>query len=546
MSTQRPEPTGPASVDVRASLEELLRDLGRPAAYGLDDDEHVDVIQTHISVVFLAGDRAYKVKKPAKFWGLVDYSTFDLRRHWCEEEVRLNQRLAPNVYVGVRPVVRREGRLFVGGEGEVVEHAVVMVRLAEGATWAERLAADTVAHDDVEHVARMIAHFHAQHPLDADTTEHDPVELFDDVLRRNFASTEQATGDVFPQAPHDRAVARMRALLDDARPTLAQRVADGRTVDGHGDLRPDHVVFHAGRWDIIDCVEFTTRLRHVDPLSDLAFLSMGLTVLGRPDLGRHLEEAYVKASGEGDADLLLPLFRAYRAHVRAMVGFVTSQEEEISESQRAACVTSARRYFALAWAESFAGATPPIVVLRGPSGTGKSVLASSFAALLRADIIRSDVVRKELLGMEPTDRPDEEAKADVYGADMSRRTYSALLDYARTAVTRGHCAILDATYLLRSSRDEARALARELRVPFAIIDITCEPDVIRERLAKRTARGDDASDADFSIYEQQMQEADPLGDEERGIVVAHESGADVEPMLMRLLEVFEAQVGANG
>jgi len=225
-----------------------------------------------------------------------------------------------------------------------------------------------------------------------------------------------------------------------------------------------------------------------------------------------------------------------------MVGFVTSREEEVPQAQRTSSAALARRYFTLAWAESFAGATPPIVVLRGPSGSGKSHLTATFCSWLRAETIRSDVVRKTLLGMEPTDRPDEAAKAEVYGAEMSGRTYAALLDQARDNVGHGHGAILDATYLLRSSRDEARALALELGVPFAIIDITCTPDVIRERIAKRTASGDDASDADYAIYEQQMAEAEPLDEEEQVFAVSHVSGEDVEPMVMRLLEILESQV----
>ena len=529
--------------EVGVPLDALVDGLSEPAAFGLHDDVPVDVVQTHASVVFLAGEFAWKVKKPVRFWDLLDYGTVAARAHWCAEEVRLNRRLAPELYVGVDPIVRRDGALEVGGdglEGTVVDHAVKMRRFDESRSLAARLAREGGTDLDlIDGVARMIAAFHRANRLEHEDAL-DVVDAFETVLQKNFDGTPLEDNAVFPLAPHAALRERLLEQLALHRPQLEARSAAGRIVDGHGDIRLDHVLELDDGWVIVDCVEFSTVLRHIDPVSDLAFLSMDLVASGYPVLAAELETAYAAAADEHDMAPLLPLFRGYRAYVRATVDYHASLEPELA-ARATAQADGARAHLALAWTESRAGARPPIVVLRGPSGSGKSYLSRAIAPLLRAEVVRSDVVRKALLDMAPTDRPDAEDVEVVYGREMSIRTYAALLDRARAGVEDGHAVLLDATYLLRAPRDEARLLASELGVPFAIIDLDCPREVIEERIAARGARGDDASDADVAVYLQQLREAEPLGPEEQVHVVPFDATSSPMPLLMDLITCLVAQ-----
>jgi hypothetical protein len=349
----------------------------------------------------------------------------------------------------------------------------------------------------------------------------------------------------FPARVHAGLRTRLLRRLWQERGRIRRRVRAGLMTDGHGDIRLEHVIRRAGRTSIVDCCEFSTTLRHVDPLSDAAFLSMDLSARGRPDLAAVYERAWCEASGDPDAPWLLPLYRAYRAHVRAMVDEQSCRRPEVPEATRERKSRGALRTMALAWSETRAGAVPPVIVLRGAAGVGKSWLATRIAPWLRAEVVRSDVVRKELLGVDPTWRPGPGAKEEVYGAAMHERTYRALLQRAGEALDRGRAAILDATYLKRFTREEVRAFAAARGAPYAVLDVTCEEAEVRRRLVARAREGRDASDADQAIYEEMMRTAEPLKGDEAALFASHRSGRPAEEALMPLLDVLEAQLDAG-
>jgi len=530
-------------LEVRVPLAELIAAFSEPGA--LVEGETAQVIQTHISVVFLAGKRAWKVKKPVRLWGLVDYGTVAAREHWCREEIRLNRRMAADIYLGVVPITRTDGRLTMGGDGEVVEHAVEMIRLAAGTTMLERVEAGAVKPEEMERVGRFLAEFHAQNPLEDEAARGAPASRFGRVIQRNLRASGAGVPERFPALVHAGLVTRMARRLWRARGRLRRRVQEGRVVDGHGDIRLEHVVRFRGRTAIIDCCEFNEVLRYIDPLSDAAFLSMDLIVHGHPELAEAYERAYLEHAGEMDGAELLPLYRAYRAQVRAMVDDTSCRAPEIDEATHRRKALGALRCMALAWSQARTGAPAPLIVLRGAAGTGKSWLATRLAPWLGAEIIRSDVVRKELLGLEPTWRPDRAEKREVYGAEMHARTYAAVLVRARETVESGRAAFLDATYLQRHTRDAVHEVAREVDAPFVILDVTCDPDVVRERLLARAAQGDDASDADQEIYEEMMRSAEPIDEEEAAYTTVFESGRPAEEAILPLVEVIERQVDAR-
>jgi len=548
------EPADLPPPEVRLPLATLIEDLARPGA--IVDGEVAEVVQTHISVVFLAGKRAIKVKKPLRLWGFLDYGTLAARRAMCEAEVRLNQRLAPNVYKGIVGIVGghdvpARGDLHVVREGEVaeadvLEWAVEMVRLPKGATMLERLEGGTLLAADLERAGRRLAAFHAEHRLEGDEAKNGLPSRLAHVFRRNLAASAEGVPDPFPARVHEGLRVRMIRRLALVRQRIRRRVVEGRMVDGHGDIRLEHVIRHGGRTAIVDCCEFTPILRHIDPLSDAAFLGMDLRVHGRPDLAAVFEQSYLEHSGDPDAASLLPLYRAYRAQVRAMVDLQACLRPEVDAATKARKSLGARRTLALAWSQARSGAVPPVIVMRGPAGVGKSWLATQIAPWLGADVIRSDVVRKALLGVDPTWRPTKAAKAEVYGTPMHERTYRELIERGREAIRAGRAAILDATYLKKFTREDVRTMALEEGAPYAVLDVTCEPEVVRRRLIARAAEGQDASDADQAIYDEMMATAEPMVGAEAAWASTFASGRPAEDAVLPLLDVLEAQCDARG
>lgn len=532
------------------SLDALLRGLSDPGAYPEEDwagtapaARRVEVVQTHISAVFLTTRTAYKVKKPLRLWGFLDYGTREQRRHWCEEEVRLNRRLAPDVYLGVTPVVEGAGgRLLVGGaSGEPVEHAVRMRRFAEASTLAARLEAGGVTPADLERLGEVVGRFHAQHALSAEQRAGVPPAAFRSVLAQNVSATRAFVPALFPAAVHDDVERRFAGVLEALAPRLAARHAPSRLVDGHGDLRLEHVLLEASGPAVIDCVEFTTTLRHIDRCSDAAFLVMDLLAHGRPDLARVFARAWVRATGD-PGDGLWGLYAAYRAHVRAKVDATTSAEGEVPAAQRAAKAVSARHHLALAWSLLRQGAAPAALVLvRGLSGSGKSVLAAALAPWLMATHVRSDVVRKALFGLAPLARPSGREVDALYSPAASERTYAEVLRQGLASAEAGLPALLDATFLKRAHREPVYEAARRAALPVVVVDVSAPDAVVRQRLTDRRARGDDASDADTAVYEAQVLSAEPVGPGEADIVLPHVSGTDPSRLLLAILERLVAR-----
>ncbi|MFO0800932.1 MAG: AAA family ATPase [Gemmataceae bacterium] len=481
------------------TLPDLLAGLADPAAYP-DAPAQVEVRQTHISAVFLAGAYVYKVKKPVNF-GFLDFSTLERRRHYCEEEVHLNRRLAPHVYLGVVPVTADGGRLRVGGEGEPVEWAVKMVRLQDGTSLLDRLRRGEVGSAEVERLAAFLAEFHRTAAGGPEVALGGRFEVVAANARDNFAQAVTHVGGTVSAAVFTRLREQTDGWLDRLRPLIDARAARGVPRDTHGDLHLDHVYAHPdGRPFAIDCIEFSSRFRHADPAADLAFLLMDLRFHHRPDLAAELEHAYVLASGDRELAAVLPFYVAYRAVVRAKVEGMEWAETEVPAAERAAAAARARGHWLLALGVLDEPARrPALLFIGGLPGTGKSHLARRVAVAAGFEVIRADVVRKDLAGLRETDRGDPE----LYAPAHTERTYAECLRRAATLLFEGKRVLLDATFRAAARRRAVAELARSLRVP--VMGVVCEArsETVRDRLAARTG---DASDATWQTYLQQLGE----------------------------------------
>ena len=364
-------------------VPQLIEALSAPSAYP-QPAETVEVHQTHISIVFLAGSLAYKIKKPVDL-GFVSYRTLERRRHFCEEEVRLNRRLAPEIYLGVVAVTRQDGAIRMDGTGEVVEWAVKMKRLPDAATLRAHLERDDVGVEAFEELACRLARFHAAADSGDKVSAGGSFEAIARNARENFEQSAPQVGVTLSKSTLDRLKVRTEAALAHLRSIIEDRALRGIPRDTHGDLRLDHVYWFPernppGDWIMVDCIEFDERFRYADPVADVAFLAMELTLLGRDDLAGSFVDAYLRASGDEQGRSLLSFYQAYRAAVRGKVEGMKLAQGEIPKLQRAAAQTRARALwlFALAELEDACG-RPCLVLLAGLPGTGKSSLARALA-----------------------------------------------------------------------------------------------------------------------------------------------------------------------
>lgn len=438
-----------------------------------------EIRRTHISTVFLTGDRVYKCKRPVSL-GFVDYSTRALRQAACEAEIALNRRLAPDVYLGV---VELDGPEEVRGEP-----AVEMVRLRDEDSLLARLERGEVDRGLVAAVGRVIGAFHAGAPGDDLAREAGAPERFAHHVRENF----DQTADHVPATCHPDLYRRVReaslAALPTLLPTLAARSAAGRVRDGHGDLRLEHVyVDAAGAIRVIDGVEFNPAYRCGDVALDLAFLAMDLRVRSRRDLAAALIDAWVSVTGDEGARAILPPFVAYRSIVRAKVAGFTAAAEP---ARRAALTERARRHWSLAWGELAGPGRPALVGVGGRPGTGKSTVSRA----LPMPVIRTDVVRKELANVDAaTALPPHD-----YSPAARGRVYDACFLRAEALLARGEGAVIDASFTGDAWRRRLLALGERWAVPTALLRCEAPRTVVAHRLEARTG---DASDADLAVYD---------------------------------------------
>lgn len=482
-------------------IARLIDELSRPAAYP-HDVEAVEVRQTHISAVFLAGSFAYKVKKPLDL-EFLDFTTLEKRRHFCREEVRLNRRLAPEVYLGAVPIVRAGTGLRVGGDGEPVEYAVKMRRLPDDARLLSLVERDALEPGVLDRLGARIAAFHREAESGTSIARFGRFDVVAGNARENLEQSRSHVGSTISEEVHRRLATRLEEVLESLRPVIEDRARRQVPRDTHGDLHLDHVYLFPEREPpgdlvVIDCVEFNERFRYADPVADMAFLAMDLVSHGRRDLERRFSDAYFRAARDPEGRRLLPFYRSYRGGVRGKVEGIAAGDEEVPVDERRRAAQRARGHWLLALSEiERPGRRPALLLVAGLPGTGKSTLARRLADRAGFRVIASDRVRKEIAGLDPDASAEADFGEGIYTAESSRRTYEACLDRSREVLFRGGRVLVDATF--RRERDRARFLrsAREWGVRAALLVCEAPPDVVRGRLRDRQGG---VSDADWDIH----------------------------------------------
>lgn len=523
----------------------MLTELARPQAYPFAVD-NIEIRQTHISMVFLAGPFAYKVKKPVKL-PFLDFSTLEQRKFFCDEEVRINRRLAPDVYLGVVQISQTSQGLCFEGSGPVLDWAVKMSRLPEHATFDVRLEQDTLTSADVMQLAERIAQFHQESPRDASGLRFGKFENIARDIRDNLAAAEQQVGRTLTRAVYD----RLRRVTDDVlvtlRETIERRASLGFIRELHGDLHLDHVYLFPDRpqphdFVIVDGIEFNAAFRWIDVVADMAFCVMDFVMHGRRDFARQFAESYFARTNDEEGRRLLPLYTSYRAAVRAKVESITSNEPEVGREHQAVASQQARAHWLIALGELESSAQrPALLLVSGLPGTGKSTVARALSAAANFQVIRTDVVRKELAGI--TDEVTQQSTSSgiqqgLYSPEWTERTYAECLRRAEDELCDGGRVIVDATFLQDSFRQQFADLAKRLGVP--IVWLVCEVpvDVARQRIESRQG---DASDADWTVYQHAEAQWEPPCDSSRRMVRYLDTTGNVDEVTTRAVSLLRAE-----
>ena len=503
----------------------------------------VDLIETHISWVLLAGEHAWKLKKPLDL-GFLDFSTLERRREACEAELRLNRRTVPELYEAVVPVWQTEEGVRVGDQrvdaaapgATPLDYLVRMRRFDQSALFEARLAAGQLEPALFDRLARHVAAFHEGAAVAQ------PGDGFGDAVavmapvRQNFAQIRERVSDAALLRELARIESWAEARFAALAPVFDARLEAGRVRECHGDLHLGNLIVLDGEPRLFDAIEFSAALRWTDVVADIAFLVMDLQARGRPDLASRFLDASLACSGDYAGLRLLPWYLSYRAMVRAKVSAIRAGQVE--GAARADTLAECARYLTLAAAQMQTPA-PALLIASGVSGSGKTSQSQPLVEGCGVIRVRADVERKRLFGLDADARSGSTLGGGLYSAQASARTYARLAELARAVVEAGYPVLVDATFLKRSQRATFAELAATLGVPFAILAFDAPVETLRARVRQRAEAGTDASEADVAVLETQLSAREPFEEEELACVVPIDTASAPDwrsllPVLARL------------
>ncbi|MBW2478211.1 MAG: AAA family ATPase [Deltaproteobacteria bacterium] len=514
-------------------MDFLHQKLLDPAAYP-DSTTRVSFRETHISRVYLTDTRAYKLKKPLDL-GFLDFSTLAKRRHYCQEEVRLNRRFNSDTYLGVCGLYNNCGEIRFNGSGQLIDYAVCMRRLPETSMLKQMIFSQTEGlRERMPELAQSLHELFSRAEVCRNEDASNPQVIINNCIE-NFEQTKLAIGEELTSEAHQLMQSHTNHNVQALKGLFVQREQAGFVRDGHGDLHTANICMSTPI-RIYDCIEFNRRFRVNDVASELAFLLMDLEFLNRRDLSKSLLQ-YYQDQQDNDPGLaqLLPFYKAYRAWVRGKVEAILSREHDVDDKQRRDAANMACRYFNLALGYALA---PTLFVVSGLMGTGKTTFASALAKATGAKHYRSDVIRKQMGGIPEFTAVHSQYGKGLYSEDMTRWTYAKLIEMTIKSLPR-QSVIVDASFAKASDRQMFLQLALEKRVPSWFLFLQCPDDLAKNRLK---VRQHDASDGRAELFSKQKGHFDPIIPSENLIHV--DTTKDVDQNVQQVL--CQALMGQGG
>jgi uncharacterized protein len=481
----------------------------------------VEHVQTHISHVFIAPPFVYKFKKPVDF-GFLDYSTLEKRKYFCEQEVELNRRLCPEIYVGVVTVIKGEQGFEMepvsDDEEAIEEYAVKMKMLEEKYFLHSYIKAATLTNHHLDRVTDTLADFYLKQTPGDEITAYGRIDKIRFNTDENFQQTEAFVGNTISRDEFEAIKYFTNQYYDRNDSLFQRRVEEKRIVDGHGDLHLEHIHVSPGSICIYDCIEFNERLRCGDQAADLAFLAMDLDFYGCRGESRYFVDQMARKLNDPDLGVIIDFYKCYRAYVKGKVKSLQSAEDEVAADDRENARKKASVYFHLALRYALLGSRPVVLICMGRVGTGKSTLANHLSSTLTIESFSSDRVRKQLAGFPIYERPGPEKREELYSAEMSDKTYRFLLENAKEQLRMGRSVILDATYSLRSGRIELEKELEEMGADYLFIEAKAPDETVKARLKSREGKHETESDArveDFAMLYERYQPPEEIDSRHR-------------------------------
>lgn len=485
---------------------ELIDALMNPTCYP-HPVQRVERVETHISWVLLAGDFAYKIKKPVDY-GFLDFSTLTRREHFCREELRLNQRHAASIYLDVVAIAGSPSAPEIGGQGAVFEYAVRMRRFDQDLRFDRLLDREALRDEHIDQLAHELAGLHAAADQADASSEFGSLKAVMAPMRDNFSSLKALVGDSATQTKLERLERWTEDSFQRLRPRIEQRKADGHVRECHGDAHLANVVLHRGRATLFDCLEFSPELSWTDTMADLAFTVMDLLDRGAENLSWRLLDAYLTHSGDYAGLDLLDFYIVYRAMVRAKVGALGMADAAAGSGADAQATAERLRgevddYLAMAL-RVVSRPSAILVITAGVSGSGKSYLSERLLERCGMIRLRSDIERKRLYGLSAGARTDSAPGEGLYTAEISARTYRHLAALCEGILAIGLPVLVDAACLKPAQREMLRAVAERLKLPFGMIHCRAPKPVLESRVAARERNGEDPSEAGLAVLQGQL------------------------------------------
>jgi uncharacterized protein len=508
-----------------ASLPKLIQQMLVPEFYPHPVTVPIKLMQTHASYVLLTGDFAYKLKKPVNF-GFLDYSTVANRQHFCEEEIRLNQRGAKELYLAVLSIVNKGDRYRWGNDGEIVDYAVKMVQFSQSNLLSNMFEAGTITTTDIEEMGRVVAEFHACAQTNEYISSFGSVERIRASIDDNYRQTEKYIGRTQTNQQFTETKAYTDRFLHEHSPLFLDRIAGGFIRECHGDLHLRNICRWQGKTLLFDCIEFNEPFRFVDTMYDVAFAVMDLEARGRKDLANRFLNTYAEQTGDWAGLQVLPLYLSRQAYVRAKVTSFLLDDSGISTEDRAAAAQTGGDYYHQAW-QYTRDLQGRLIMLSGLSGSGKSTLGKRIAQEIGGVHLRSDAVRKHLGGISLLSKGDD----SLYTPEMTAKTYQRVLELGHKLVLQGFTVILDAKYDRQSLRAAVVDLAQSREIPLQIFHCTAPEAVLRDRLAQRTG---DIADATVDLLASQQAAWEDFNPRERVYLTTIDTTQDLSIALNQI------------